>query len=153
MPNNMSRPAASRGLIAFTVMLPTLIEIIDTSIVNVSLNHIRGSLSAGIDESTWTITAYLVSNAVIIPMAGWLSRLIGRKNYLIASITPFTVSSFIFGFGREPPKPHLFQDRAGHRRRRPRADQPVHPARKFPPGKARHGHGHLRHGRHAGPHP
>jgi len=87
----------SRGLVAFTVMLPTLIEIIDTSVVNVSLNHIRGSLSAGIDESTWTITAYLVSNAIIIPMAGWLSRLIGRKNYLIASIALFTFSSFMCG--------------------------------------------------------
>jgi len=87
----------SRSLVAFTVMLPTLIEIIDTSVVNVSLNHIRGSLSAGIDESTWTITAYLVSNAIIIPMAGWLSRLIGRKNYLIGSIALFTFSSFMCG--------------------------------------------------------
>ena len=93
----MNRGTMSRGLIAFTVMLPTLIEIIDTSVVNVSLNHIRGSLSAGIDESTWTITAYLVSNAIIIPMAGWLSRLIGRKNYLLASISLFTFSSFMCG--------------------------------------------------------
>ncbi|HSA78314.1 MAG TPA: DHA2 family efflux MFS transporter permease subunit [Nitrospirota bacterium] len=93
----MNRGTMSRGLVAFTVMLPTLIEIIDTSVVNVSLNHIRGSLSAGIDESTWTITAYLVSNAIIIPMAGWLSRLIGRKNYLIASIALFTFSSFMCG--------------------------------------------------------
>ena len=88
----MNRGTMSRGLVALTVMLPTLIEIIDTSVVNVSLNHIRGSLSAGIDESTWTITSYLVSNAIIIPMAGWLSRLIGRKNYLIASIALFTFS-------------------------------------------------------------
>ncbi len=87
----------SRGLIAFTVMLPTLIEIIDTSIVNVSLDHIRGSLSAGFDEATWTITAYLVSNAIVIPMAGWLARLIGRKNYQIASIALFTFSSFMCG--------------------------------------------------------
>ena len=87
----------SRGLIAFTVMLPTLIEIIDTSIVNVSLDHIRGSLSAGYDEATWTITAYLVSNAIIIPMAGWLAKLIGRKNYQIASIALFTFSSFMCG--------------------------------------------------------
>jgi DHA2 family multidrug resistance protein len=87
----------SLGLIAFTVMLPTLIEIIDTSVVNVSLDHIRGSLSAGIDESTWTITAYLVSNAIVIPMAGWLARLIGRKNYQIASIALFTFSSFMCG--------------------------------------------------------
>jgi len=87
----------SRGLIAFTVMLPTMIEIIDTSIVNVSLDHIRGSLSAGYDEATWTITAYLVSNAIVIPMAGWLAKLIGRKNYQIASIALFTFSSFMCG--------------------------------------------------------
>ncbi len=93
----MNAPAASRGLIAFTVMLPTLIEIIDTSIVNVSLDHIRGSLSASYDETTWTITAYLVANAIIIPMAGWLARLIGRKNYQIASIALFTFSSFMCG--------------------------------------------------------
>jgi DHA2 family multidrug resistance protein len=87
----------SRGLIAFTVMLPTLIEIIDTSVVNVSLDHIRGSLSAGYDEATWTITAYLVSNAIVIPMASWLARLIGRKNYQVASIALFTFSSFMCG--------------------------------------------------------
>ncbi len=91
------KPGTSRGLIAFTVMLPTLIEIIDTSIVNVSLDHIRGSLSAGYDEATWTITAYLVSNAIVIPMAAWFARLIGRKNYQIASIALFTFSSFMCG--------------------------------------------------------
>ena len=80
----LQHKTSSLGLVAFTVMLPMLIEIIDTSIVNVSLDHIRGSLSAGYDEATWTITAYLVSNAIVIPMAGWLARLIGRKNYQIA---------------------------------------------------------------------
>jgi len=93
----LQHKTSSRALIALTVMLPTLIEIIDTSIVNVSLDHIRGSLSAGTDEATWTITAYLVSNAVVIPMAGWLARLVGRKNYQIASIAIFTVSSFLCG--------------------------------------------------------
>jgi DHA2 family multidrug resistance protein len=87
----------NKWLITFTVMLPTLIEIIDTSVVNVSLDHIRGSLSAGLDESTWTITSYLVSNAVIIPMTGWLSRFFGRKLYLIISIALFTISSFLCG--------------------------------------------------------
>jgi MFS transporter, DHA2 family, multidrug resistance protein len=84
-------------LIAFTVMLPTLITIIDTSVVNVSLDHIRGSLSATYDESTFAITAYLVSNAIIIPMAAWFSRLIGRKNFLVWSIVVFTISSFLCG--------------------------------------------------------
>jgi len=87
----------SKWLVAFTVMFPTLIEIVDTSVVNVSLDHIRGSLSAGIDESTWTITSYLVSNAIIIPMTGWLSRLFGRKRYLIFSISMFTLSSLLCG--------------------------------------------------------
>ena len=87
----------SKWIIALTVMLPTLIEIIDTSVVNVSLDHIRGSLSAGIDESTWTITSYLVSNAIIIPMTGWLSRLFGRKRYLMFSISLFTASSLLCG--------------------------------------------------------
>ncbi|MBI3378934.1 MAG: DHA2 family efflux MFS transporter permease subunit [Nitrospirae bacterium] len=87
----------NKWIIALTVMLPTLIEIIDTSVVNVALDHIRGSLSAGIDESTWTITSYLVSNAIIIPMTGWLSRFFGRKRYLIFSISLFTLSSLLCG--------------------------------------------------------
>jgi DHA2 family multidrug resistance protein len=87
----------NKWLIAITVMLPTLIEIVDTSVVNVSLDHIRGSLSAGIDESTWTITSYLVSNAIIIPITGWLSRYFGRKRYLMSSVALFTGSSFLCG--------------------------------------------------------
>ena len=88
---------ASKWIIALTVMLPTFLEIVDTSVVNVSLDHIRGSLSAGIDEATWTITSYLVSNAVIIPMTGWFSRLLGRKVYLMLSVSIFTVSSLFCG--------------------------------------------------------
>ena len=87
----------NKWIISLTVMLPTLIEIIDISVVNVALDHIRGSLSAGIDESTWAITSYLVSNAIIIPMTGWLSRLFGRKRYMIFSISLFTLSSLLCG--------------------------------------------------------
>lgn len=87
----------NKWIVAVTVMLPTLIEIIDTSVVNVSLDHIRGSLSAGIDESTWVITSYLVSNAIIIPITAWFSRFFGRKTYLIASLALFTASSFMCG--------------------------------------------------------
>jgi len=78
-------------------MLPTLIEILDTSVANVSLPHIQGSLSAGQDEVTWVLTSYLVSNAVIIPMSGWLARLMGRKKYLLLSIVVFAVSSVFCG--------------------------------------------------------
>ena len=87
----------NKWIVALAVVLPTLLEVIDTSVVNVSLDHIRGSLSAGLDESTWAITAYLVSNAIIIPLTGWLSRIFGRKRYLIFSIMLFTISSFLCG--------------------------------------------------------
>ncbi|MBF0494047.1 MAG: DHA2 family efflux MFS transporter permease subunit [Candidatus Omnitrophica bacterium] len=90
----------NKWIIALSVLLPTLLEIIDTSVVNVSLDHIRGSLSAGLDEATWAITAYLVSNAIIIPLTGWMGRLFGRKRYLIASVVLFTVSSFLCGSSR-----------------------------------------------------
>jgi DHA2 family multidrug resistance protein len=87
----------NKWLVAVTVMLPTLVVIIDTSVVNVSLDHIRGSLSAGIDESTWVITSYLAANAIVIPMTGWLSRIFGRKRFLLVSIALFTLSSFLCG--------------------------------------------------------
>jgi DHA2 family multidrug resistance protein len=87
----------NKWIVAIVVMIPTLIEVVDMSVVNVALDHIRGSLSASIDEATWTITTYLVSNAIIIPITGWLSRLMGRKAYLLFSITLFTVSSLFCG--------------------------------------------------------
>lgn len=90
----------NKWIIAFAVILPTLLEVIDTSVVNVALDHIRGSLSAGLDEATWAITAYLVSNAIVIPCTGWFSRLFGRKRYLTFSVVLFTVSSFLCGSSR-----------------------------------------------------
>jgi len=86
-----------RWLIAITVILPTLMVIINTSIVNVSLDHIRGSFSAGLDESTWAITVYLAANAIVIPMTGWLSRHFGRKRVLIVSVVLFIASSLLCG--------------------------------------------------------
>ena len=87
----------NKWLIAATVMIPTIMEIVDMSVANVALAQIRGSLSAGVDEVTWVLTSYLVSNAIIIPMTGWLARTFGRKRYLSFSITLFTVSSFMCG--------------------------------------------------------
>lgn len=86
-----------KWIIALTVILPTFIEVMDTSVVNVSLGHIQGSLSVGVDEVTWVLTSYLVANAVIIPITGWLSRVFGRKRYLLFSITLFTLSSLACG--------------------------------------------------------
>jgi len=90
-------PGPNKWIVAFTVMIPTFIEILDMTVVNVALNHVQGDLSAGLDEVTWVLTSYLVSNAVVIPMSGWLASLIGRRRYLFLSIGLFTVSSFACG--------------------------------------------------------
>ena len=78
-------------------MLPTIMEIVDTSVANVALPHMQGSLNAGTDEVTWVLTSYLVSNAVVLPMTGWLSRVFGRKRFLITCIIIFTSASFLCG--------------------------------------------------------
>jgi DHA2 family multidrug resistance protein len=88
---------SNKWIIALTVMFPTFIEIMDTSVVNVSLPHIQGSLNAGLDEVTWVLTSYLVSNAIIIPISGWLAGIFGRKRYLMFSLILFTGSSVICG--------------------------------------------------------
>lgn len=84
-------------VIAVTVTLATFMEVLDTSIANVALPHISGNLSAGADESTWVLTSYLVSNAIVLPLSGWFSGLIGRKRFYMACVALFTVSSFLCG--------------------------------------------------------
>ena len=84
-------------LIVAIISIPTFMEVLDTSIANVALQYIAGGLSISPDEATWTITSYLVANAVVIPISGWLSDTIGRKRYFIISIALFTVASFICG--------------------------------------------------------
>src|SRR5664279_3585685 len=84
-------------LIAIAVMSSTFMEVLDTTVVNVSLPHIAGSLSASNDEATWTLTSYLVANAIILPMTGWLAGRFGRKRLLMLSVTGFTVASFLCG--------------------------------------------------------
>jgi MFS transporter, DHA2 family, multidrug resistance protein len=91
------RPAVNPWIIAVTVTLATFMEVLDTSIANVALPHIAGSLSAGQDESTWVLTSYLVSNAIVLPLSGWLSSIVGRKNFYMGCVALFTVSSFMCG--------------------------------------------------------
>ncbi|MBV8196421.1 MAG: DHA2 family efflux MFS transporter permease subunit [Candidatus Dormibacteraeota bacterium] len=78
-------------------MLATFMEVLDTSIANVSLPHIAGSLSASNDESTWVLTSYLVSNAIVLPLSGWFSNLFGRKRFYMTCVVLFTASSFLCG--------------------------------------------------------
>ncbi len=80
-----------------TVTLATFMEVLDTSIANVALPHIAGSLSASVDESTWVLTSYLVSNAIVLPMSAWLSTRVGRKRFYMSCVALFTVSSFLCG--------------------------------------------------------
>jgi MFS transporter, DHA2 family, multidrug resistance protein len=84
-------------IIAISVMFATFMEVLDTTVVNVSLPHIAGSMSATIDEATWVLTSYLVANAIILPMTGWLAGTFGRKRLLMMSVVGFTVSSFFCG--------------------------------------------------------
>ncbi|HUJ20405.1 MAG TPA: DHA2 family efflux MFS transporter permease subunit [Bryobacteraceae bacterium] len=84
-------------VIALTVMLATFMEVLDTSVANVALPHIAGNLSASIDESTWVLTSYLVSNAIMLPLAGWFSTLFGRKRFYMICVLLFTLSSFLCG--------------------------------------------------------
>ena len=92
------RPAINPWIIALTVTLATFMEVLDTSIANVALPHIAGSLSAGTDESTWILTSYLVSNAIVLPLSGWLSSILGRKRFYMSCVTLFTISSCLCGF-------------------------------------------------------
>ncbi len=91
------RPSHNAWLIAASVMLATFMEVLDTSVATVSLPHIAGSLSATTDESTWVLTSYLISNAIILPTSGWLSNRLGRKRYQLYSVTLFTLASMACG--------------------------------------------------------
>jgi len=90
-------PIGSPGIVAIAVMLATFMEVLDSTVVNVSLPQIAGNLSATIDESTWVLTSYLVSNAVILPATGWFSSVFGRKRFYMFCVSAFTVSSVLCG--------------------------------------------------------
>ena len=92
-----SAPTINPWIVAVAVMFATFMEVLDTTVVNVSLPHIAGSLSSTIDEATWVLTSYLVANAIILPMTGWLASRFGRKNLLMASVVGFTTASFFCG--------------------------------------------------------
>jgi MFS transporter, DHA2 family, multidrug resistance protein len=85
-------------IVAIVVTIGTFMEVLDTSIANVALPHIAGSLSASLDEGSWVLTSYLVANAVVLPISGWLSSILGRKNYFLLSVFFFTVFSAACGF-------------------------------------------------------
>ena len=91
------RPRANPWAIAIVVTLAAFMEVLDTTIVNVALPHIAGSMSAGQDESTWALTSYLVANGIILPVSGFFGRLLGRKRYFLICIAAFTLASLACG--------------------------------------------------------
>jgi DHA2 family multidrug resistance protein len=100
-------PAPSKSInpwiVTAAVMLATFMEILDTTVVNVSVPHIAGNLGATVDEGTWVVTSYLVSNAIILPMAGWLANRFGRRRMLMWCVTGFTLTSLLCGMATSLP--------------------------------------------------
>jgi len=98
-----------KWLIALAVMLGTVLEVLDTSIVNVSLPHMQGSFSASVDEIAWVVTSYLVANGIMIPMTGWISSRFGRKRYFMTSVTTFVAASAACGAAQSLAQMVLFR--------------------------------------------
>ena len=96
-------PRFNPWIITFTVTLATFMEALDSSIANVALPHIAGSLGASQDEATWVLTSYLVSNAIVLPISGWISNRIGRKRFYMSCVAAFTVFSFLCGLAASLP--------------------------------------------------
>ena len=97
------KPRYNPWLIAMTVTLATFMEVLDSSIANVALPHIAGSLGAGQDESTWVLTSYLVANAIVLPASAWLATVMGRKRFYMLCVAMFTVSSMLCGLSLSLP--------------------------------------------------
>src|ERR1700690_2190603 len=98
-----SVPEINPWLIAGPVVLATFMEVLDTSVANVALPHISGNLSAGVDESTWVLTSYLVSNAIVLPLTGWFSTIFGRKRFYMTCVVIFTLCSLLCGLSPSLP--------------------------------------------------
>ncbi|HLX44290.1 MAG TPA: MFS transporter, partial [Bryobacteraceae bacterium] len=96
-PNEVWTPKYNPWLIAVSVAMAAFMEVLDTSIANVALPHMAGNLGASNDESTWVLTSYLVSNAIILPISGWLASVFGRKRFFLLCIIIFTISSLLCG--------------------------------------------------------
>ncbi len=140
------KPSSDPWMVAVSVMLATFMVVLDSSVANVALPHIAGNLSASTDESTWVLTSYLVSNAIMLPASGWIARRIGRKRLLMFSILLFTAASLLCGMAINMPMlivARILQG-AGGGGMQPLAQSIL--LESFPPEQARHRHGRLRSG-------
>ena len=103
------QPAGNPWLIAVVVTLAAFMEVLDTTIINVALPYIAGSMASSEDEATWALTSYLVANAVVLTISGHLGRLLGRKRYFLICISMFTVFSFLCGLAQSLPELVVFR--------------------------------------------
>jgi hypothetical protein len=148
-----SFPAAvpgTRWIIAIAVMSSAVMEVLDTTVVNVSLPHVAGSLSSSVEEATWVLTSYIVANAIILPITGWLANYFGRKRLLMTVVTGFTLSSALCGFAPNLPALIFFRVLQGTHRRRPPADFTGRSAGRISGQGARKGNGILELGNYCG---
>ncbi|HEX3876023.1 MAG TPA: DHA2 family efflux MFS transporter permease subunit [Bryobacteraceae bacterium] len=98
-----AQPQVNPWIVAVAVMFGTFMEVLDTTVVNVSLPHIAGNLSASVDEASWALTSYLVANAIVLPITGWLANYFGRKRILMTAVTGFTIASVLCGLAPSLP--------------------------------------------------
>ena len=96
-PENHYETGIRKWIITVTVIVAAMLELIDTTIVNVALNHISGNLGASIEDVSYVVTSYAIANVIVIPLSGFLGNLFGRRNYFVGSILLFTVASFFCG--------------------------------------------------------
>src|SRR5689334_6804986 len=109
MQSAQEQPHVNPWIVAIAVMFATFMEVLDTTVVNVSLPHIAGSLSASVDEASWALTSYLVANAIVLPITGWLANFFGRKRTLLAAVFGFTAASVLCGLAPSLPMLILFR--------------------------------------------
>ena len=140
-------PRHNHWAVALTVTIATFMEVLDTSIANVALPHIAGSLSASVDESTWVLTSYLVANAVVLPLSAWISDRVGRKRFYMTCVLLFTVSSFFCGLSQSLPMLIFFRVLQGIGGGGLAPSEQAILADTFPPVDARGGLRHVRNGR------
>src|SRR5664279_2773139 len=95
--SNSAPAPVNPWIVTIAVMLATFMEVLDTTVVNVSIPHMAGNMGATYEEGTWVVTSYLVSNAIILPMAGWLATRFGRRRMLMICVTGFTLTSLLCG--------------------------------------------------------
>ncbi len=140
-------------VVTAAVMLATFMEILDTTVVNVSVPHIAGNLGATVDEGTWVVTSYLVSNAIVLPMAGWLANRLGRRRMLMMCVTGFTLTSLLCGMATSLEWLIFFRVLQGLHRRRLAAASAGRPAGDVSAQEAWHRHGGVWAGHHSRAHP